>query len=110
MANEKTVSVTMKMALLVVDNIKEMLVDGRISEEEVTEFFASIHRTWDNEYYNPKDYCNYDEACKILKIGYNRNKLNKLCKEYGIVNVKIKNRPLGFKKTEIERLKEIIGK
>lgn len=107
---EEKQSVTVKMALLLVDNVREMLVDGRISEEDVTSFFASIQLSANNEYYNPKDYCNYDEACKILKIGYNRNKLNKLCKEHGIVNVKIKNRPLGFKKTEIERLKEIIGK
>lgn len=96
-----------KLALIMIENIKQQLINGECNEEDVEYAMTKFHPSVNKEYYNPNDYCNYDEACKILHLSANRAKLRSLCDEYGIECVYIKNRPLGFPKKDIERLAEI---
>lgn len=56
------------------------------------------------------DYMSYDDAIKELGMGYNRNKLSSLAKKYGIKNHKFRNMSIGFRRDDIERLKEILKK
>lgn len=56
------------------------------------------------------DYMSYDDAIKELNIGYNRNKLSELAKQYGIKSHKFRHMPIGFHKDDIARLKEILNK
>lgn len=55
------------------------------------------------------DYMSYDDAIKELGMGYNRNKLSALAKEYGIKSHKFRHMPIGFHKDDIARLKLIIN-
>lgn len=96
-----------KMALEFLDNLKERVMND-CDEQEILETMAKYHPSVNKDYFNPKDYCNYDEACKILHLSSNRAKLRSLCDEYGIECVYIKNRPLGFPKKDIERLAELL--
>lgn len=97
-----------KMALMMVDNIRQQLINGECDESDIQDVMTKYHPSVNKEYFNPKDYCNYDEACKILKLSSNRAKLRSLCDDYGIECVYVKNRPLGFPKKDIERLAEIL--
>lgn len=97
-----------KMALMMVDDIRRQLIDGRCDESDIQYAMTKFHPSNNKEYFNPNDYCNYDEACKILKLSYNRAKLRSLCDDYGIECVYVKNRPLGFPKKDIERLAFIL--
>lgn len=97
-----------KMALMMIDDIRQQLIDGRCDESDIQAAMTKFHPSVNKEYYNPKDYCNYDEACKILHLSSNRAKLRSLCNDYGIECVYIKNRPLGFPIKDIIRLSEIL--
>ena len=59
-------------------------------------------------YIKEGDYMNYDEAGRALGIGWNRTRLNNLCKKYHIVNHTFNNAHIGFSAKEIHRLREII--
>ena len=97
-----------KMALMMLDNIRQQLINGECDEADIQDAMTKFHPSVNKEYYNPKDYCNYDEACEILHLSSNRVKLRNLCDEYGIECVYIKNRPLGFPIKDIERLAELL--
>lgn len=94
-------------ALKLLDEVKKIVVDD-CSDEELACSLVKLHPSSHDEYINPDDYCYYDEACEILHLGYNRAKLKKLCDDYGIENVTIKNRPMGFEKRKILKLRDIL--
>ena len=97
-----------KMALMMIDNIRQQLINGECDESDIQDAMTKFHPSNNDGYFNPDDYCNYDEACKILKLSSNRAKLRSLCDDYGIECVYVKNRPLGFPKKDIERLAEVL--
>lgn len=97
-----------RVALEILDSIREKIVNNECSDDELTQAVTKFHPSVNKDYFNPKDYCNYDEACKILHLSSNRAKLRNLCDEYGIECVYVKNRPLGFPKKDIERLAEVL--
>lgn len=83
------------------------LKNGDCTEEEIVralEVFNPANRGYIRE----DEYMNYDEACMALGIGWNRNRLNNLCKKYGIINHKFNNAHIGFAKRDIMKLKLII--
>ena len=84
-------------AIAALDSVKKMILTD-CSDEDVAKAMVKFHPSSDTDYFNPDDYLNYDEACKILHLGNNRGKLNRLCKKYGIINHSVKNRPLGFRR------------
>ena len=94
------------LALSLIDSLRVKVVNGECSDEDMQEAMTKFHPSVNKEYYNPKDYCNYDEACDILHLSQNRNKLKSLCDKYNVHCVYIKNRPLGFPIKGILRIKE----
>lgn len=106
--NYNELSMIKRMAVEFLDNLKSKVISPECKEEEIMETMAKYHPSVNKDYFNPNDYCNYDEACKILKLSSNRAKLRSLCDDYGIECVYVKNRPLGFPKKDIERLAELL--
>lgn len=106
--NYNELSMIKRMAVEFLDSLKAKVISPECKEEEIMESMTKYHPSVNKDYFNPNDYCNYDEACKILKLSSNRAKLRSLCDDYGIECVYIKNRPLGFPKKDIERLAELL--
>lgn len=97
-------SATKRLALSTLDFIKERIIKGDCSDEELQENMSRINCEANDDYINKNDYVNADQAIKILGIGYNRNKLFELTKKYGVVNHTLNNQHIGFKRKEIERI------
>lgn len=98
-----------RMALKIVDAIRERLINNECDEEELVNGLNKLNFETSKEYIRPKDYVNADEAMKMLGIGYNRSKFFALTKKYGIVNYTINNQHIGFRKKDIEDLANIIN-
>lgn len=104
MQNTTGLSATKKLALATLDFIKERIIKGDCSDDELNENLSRLNCEANKDYINKNDYINADQAIKILGIGYNRNKLFELTKKYGIVNHTLNNQHIGFKRKEIEKL------
>ncbi len=104
-----TLSATMRYAMKIRKRAYHEIKNGKCSEEEVDEIITRLNPE-SHGYIKPTDYCNADEALKILGFGTNRNKLFELTKKYGIENHRLNNMPIGFKRAEIERLKFTLDK
>lgn len=85
---------------LVIKDIK----DGRCTDEEITETLTKFHPRSNKEYFRKEDYCNADEAMKILGIR-SRNQFFELMKLHGIENHKNDFKDMGFYKGDLERIK-----
>lgn len=106
--NQKELSSIKKVALMLLDRMKEKVI-YEWDDHKIFKALIGFHPSCDKDYFNPKEYCNADEAMKILKLGYNRNKFFALVKKYGIKNYKVNNVPLGYRISEIESIGEILG-
>lgn len=96
----------------IISLLKQVIRDirsGTCSEEELVAALVKFNPET-NGYIREDMFMNYDEAGKALGLGWNRNKLNDLCKLHGVVNHKFNNAHIGFKTKEIERLKDFIKK
>lgn len=107
-SRDNNLSPIKKMALKVIDFIRERIINDECSDEELSDSMNKLHFDTNKEYVRASDYVNADEAMRILHLGYNRNKLFQLTKKYGIINHKINNVNIGFKRKEIENLSSII--
>lgn len=105
--NTKELSPIKRMALAVVNTVKEQIIND-CSDEEITHHMARIHPDLRGTY-REEDFMNYDEALKELHLGYNRGKLNALAKQYHIKNYTFKNNHIGFKRDDIAMLKRILA-
>ena len=99
----------MKLYYLLLKQVIRDIRSGTCSEEELVAALVKFNPET-NGYIREDMFMNYDEAGKALGLGWNRNKLNDLCKLHGVVNHKFNNAPIGFKTKEIERLKDFIKK
>ena len=106
---EVSLSATMKYAMKVLKRAYHEIKTGKCNDEDVEEMIARLNPEA-HGYIRPTDYCNADEALKILGFGTNRNRLFDLTKKYGIENHRLNNMPIGFKRAEIERLKVLVDK
>lgn len=97
-------SATKKLALDTIDFIKERIIQGDCSEEEIASAMGKVNLDAHKEYINKNDYVNADQAMKILGIGYNRKRFFELTKKYGIINHTMNNQHIGFLRKEIEEL------
>jgi hypothetical protein len=104
---ENNLSPIKKMALSVWDRVREQIIND-CSDEEITKQMSHIHPDLRGTF-KEKDFVSYDKALGILKMGYNRNKLNSLAKRYGIKNYTFNNVHIGFKKEDIMFLKSVIS-
>lgn len=97
-------SATKKLAIATLDFIKERIIQGDCSDEELSENLSRVNCEANKDYINKNDYVNADQAIKILGIGYDRNKLFSLTKKYGVINHTLNNQHIGFKRKEIEQI------
>jgi hypothetical protein len=97
-------SATRMLAIKTLDFIKECIINGDCSDEELQENMTRISIAANKDYINKNDYVNADQAMKILGISTNRQKLFQLTREYGIENHTINTQHIGFKRKEIEEL------
>lgn len=97
------------LAIKTLDFIKECIINGDCSDEELQENMTRISMAANKDYINKNDYINVDQAMKMLGMKYNRNRFFELTKKYGIVNHTINNQHIGFKRQEIEELAMILG-
>ena len=97
-----------KMALMMLDNIRQQLIDGQCDEEDIQDAMTKFHPE-NNGYFKQEDFVTADKAMKILHLGTNRVKFFELTKEYGIENKKISNQNIGFLRKDIERLASILS-
>lgn len=100
-------SLIMQYAIKLLKEVIKDIQSGECSEEEVTELLAKINPE-NKGYFKEDDFVNYDEAGNMLHLGWNRNRLNHLCKVHKIENFKINNQKVGFKRKEILKLKQIL--
>ena len=96
-----------KMALMMLDNIRQQLIDGECDESDIQDAMTKFHPE-KNGYFKQEDFVTADKAMKILHLGNNRVKFFELTKEYGIDNRKISNQNVGFLRKDIERLAFIL--
>lgn len=103
---EKRISPIKRVAISLLDKVKEQI----ITDCDDTEVINSLQRFHpeNNGFFKEDDYITADVAMKILHLGYNRNKFFALVKEHNIINHKINNQHIGFKRSEIEALKDKI--
>lgn len=97
-------SATKRMAIATLDFVKEQIINGNCSDEDIQENMSRMNCEASKDYINKNDYLNADQAMKILGIGYNRNKFFELTRKYGIVNHTLNNQHIGFHRKDIERL------
>lgn len=92
------------LAIKTLDFIKECIINGDCSDEELQENMARISLAANKDYINKNDYVNSEQAMDILGISKNRRKLFQLTSKYGVENHTINNQHIGFKRKEIEEL------
>ena len=92
------------MAVEVLDYIKDRIIYGDCSDEEIALSMQKINIDAHKDYINKNDYVNVDQAMKILGLGCNRAKFFKLVKEFGVVNHTMNNQHIGFLRKEIEEI------
>ena len=99
----KSIKATM---LAIVDRLKEYVSED--CDDEDIAFALEKFNPQRFGYVKEEDYVNYEKAMDILGLNNNRVKLNELCKKYKIKNRRFNNVPIGFKRSEIERLRVIL--
>lgn len=82
---------------------------GECSDEDIAAALVTFNPET-RGYIKEDEFVNYDEACKLLGIGWNRNRLNNLCKKYGVRNHTFNNAHIGFRKREIIALRAVVDK
>lgn len=78
-------------------------IDNDECSEEAVEYMVRRTNAETNGYYNNQSFVNYDEAMRILNIG-NRLTLQQRLKRNGIAMQRLKNKPVGFLRSEVEGL------
>lgn len=96
-------SFTHKYIISLLEDIIKDIKNNECSEEELIDSLAKFNPETKG-YIKEEDYVNADKAMRILKLGYNRNKFFSLMKKHGIINHKVNNMNIGFKRKEIEEL------
>ena len=104
-ANKK--SLIVKHTIDILKDVIKALKTGDCTEEEIVAMLEPFNPET-NGYIKEGDYMNYDEACVALGIGWNRTRLNNLCKKYGNINHKFNNAHIGYAKRDIFKLKLIM--
>lgn len=102
-----TLSATKRIALAMVDKVRDMIIND-CDDETIIKTIPKVEIS-PNKGFIESDYLSYDDAIKELGMGYNRNKLSELAKKYNIQNHKFRHMPIGFHKDDIARLKEILN-
>lgn len=92
---------------MIVDEIRNNIVDNKCSDDELIRAVAKLEAN-SNGYIDPKNLLTYDKAMDLVGVR-NRTTFCELCKKNKIKNIKINNVGVGFKREDIEKLKQIIN-
>lgn len=98
-------SPTMKYAIKLLQQVIKDIKDGECNEQELAEALVRFNPET-NGYFKEEDFVNYDEVGDLLHLGWNRNRINELCKRHKIQNKQFNNMHIGFSRKEILRLKD----
>lgn len=96
-----------EIALKIIDEIRNKIIQGKCSDDELIRAVAKLEAN-SNGYIDPKNLLTYDKAMDLVGVR-NRTTFCELCKKNKIKNIKINNVGVGFKREDIERLKQIIN-
>jgi hypothetical protein len=97
----------MQYAIKMLKGIIEDIENGECGEAELADAMQRLN-SQNKDCFKEDDFVNYDEAGLLLDLRWNRKRISELCKEYGIKNIRFKNKPIGFRKIEILKLKNMI--
>lgn len=106
--DDDRISPVKRVALIAIDSLRNMVVND-CDDETIANTLPKVSIPIKVGIVET-DFMSYDDAIKELNMGYNRNKLSKLAKQYGIKSHKFRNMPIGFHKDDIARLKEELNK
>lgn len=82
----------------------DKVINGECNESELLSTMATLEENHNGRYHN-EDLMNYDKAGNALGYGTtNRNEMKLFLDMNGVKQVKINNRPCGFKRSEIMTL------
>ena len=101
--NTATMSATRLLAIKTLDFIKECIVNGECSDEELQENISRLGSPIGKDSINKNDYVNVDKAMSIIGTK-NRTKFYSIIHKYGMVNHTLNNQHIGFKRNEIEKI------
>lgn len=96
-------SATRLLAIKTLDFIKECIVNGDCSDEELMENMSRIGAYSNEKKLDSNDYVNVDKAMTIIGVK-NRNKFFEIVHKYGLINYKFNNQHIGYLKKEIEQV------
>lgn len=100
-------SATRLLAIKTLDFIKECIVNGDCSDDELRENISRLSHNTIEGSINKNDYVNVDVAMSIIGTK-NRTKFYEIARKYGIVNHTMNNQHIGFKRNEIEAISYIL--
>jgi hypothetical protein len=96
-------SATRMLAIKTLDFIKECIINGDCSDEELQENMARMSISSANGYINKNDYINVEQAMSIVGTK-NRTKFFELMRKHGVVNQTLNNQHIGYLRKEVERV------
>lgn len=96
----------MREAIRVLKLVIKDIKDGRCTDEEIADAMVKFHPKSNQEYFRKEDYCNADEAMKLLGIR-SRNQFFELMKAKGIENHKNEFKDMGYYIGDLEKLKRL---
>lgn len=96
-------SATRLLAIKTLDFIKECIVNGDCSDEELMENMSRIGAYSNGKKLDGNDYVNVDKAMAIIGTK-NRNKFFEIAHRYKLVNYKLNNQHIGYLKKEVEEV------
>lgn len=95
---------TMREAIRILKFVIKDIKDGKCTDEEIAEIMTKFHPKSNREYFRKEDYCNADDAMKLLGIR-NRNQFFELMKSNGISNHRNEFKDMGYYIGDLEKLK-----
>ena len=101
--NTATMSATRLLAIKTLDFIKECIVNGDCSDEELMENMSRMGSYSNEKKLDSNDYVNVDKAMAIIGVR-SRNKFFDIVHKYGIVNHKFNNQHIGYLKKDVEQI------
>lgn len=95
------------LAIKTLDFIKECIINGDCSDEELQENMTRMSIATSKDYIKRNDYVNVEQAMAIIG-NKNRTKFFQTMRRYGIVNHTINNQHVGYLRSDIERVAKTI--
>jgi hypothetical protein len=105
--NTTTMSATRLLAIKTLDFIKECIINGDCSDEELQENMERMSIAANKDYINKNDYVNVEQAMKILNMK-NRTKFFETMRRYGVANQTLNNQHIGYLRKEVEQISCIL--